>query len=147
MVVLPDNSWRDGTPQEYVLRFFAFRDDYKQFEHSVKEFLYKYTKAATETPNVASRRASFVATFKFLAAVFPEGVKTRKGMTPVNLFEAISVGAALALAAKSKLQPKPNPEWLTSTELRALTTGATNSKKRVVGRVEYCRDRFLSLHV
>ena len=147
VVVLPQSSWRDGTPQEYVLRFFAFLERYQKFEHSVKDFLNDFTKDATSEPKVAEYKVAFDKTFAFLAASFPQGVKTRKGMTPVNLFEAISVGAALALREKSTLRPRLNPDWVFSDELRAFTTGATNSKSRVTGRIEYCRDKFLSRNV
>jgi hypothetical protein len=70
--------------------------------------------------------------------------KTRKGATPVNLFEGLSVGASLALAQDPDIKPPTSMTWVGSDELRRLTTGATNSRSRVTGRIEYCRDQFLA---
>lgn len=39
VVKLPSRRRTDGTPEECILRFFAFLDRYKQFDHSVEEFL------------------------------------------------------------------------------------------------------------
>jgi hypothetical protein len=44
VVRLPTARNRDGTREEFVLRFFAFLDSYKQFEHSVVGFLNTYMK-------------------------------------------------------------------------------------------------------
>lgn len=143
VVVLPDSKWRDGTPQDFALRFFAFLEKYNTFEHSVKDFLNDFASEASKVPNTDARRETFASTFRFLASSFPQGVRSRKGATPVNLFEAVSVGAALALRQAPNLHPVPNPEWLHSPELRHLVTGATNSRPRVTGRIEFCRDRFL----
>jgi len=65
-------------------------------------------------------------------------------MTPVNLFEAISVGVATALKQGKGLKPGIIGQIMGEEELRKFTTGATNSKKMVVGRIEYVRDRILA---
>lgn len=143
VVRLSDRSWKDGTPGDYVLRFFAYHDRYRLFEHSVEQFLNEFARDANAKPREDVRRALFFKTFGFLREVFPNGIKSRKGTTPANLFEAVSVGAALALEERPDLTPTPDPDWLRSEELRFLTTGATNSRSRVQGRIEYCRDRFL----
>ena len=147
VVVLPESRWKDGTPQEYVLRFFAYLEGYEGFEHSVIDFLNKFTRSAYDDPEVESRTEIFRRTFGFLDAAFPRGIRSRLNQTPANLFEAISVGAALALRENPKLVPPSGTSWITSEELRHLTTGATNSRPRVIGRIEYCRDRFLARDV
>ena len=140
---LSERSWKDGTPGDYVLRFFAFYDRYLQFDHSVEEFLNEFARDATRKAQEIFAHALFNRTFSFLRIAFPEGIKTRKGTTPVNLFEGVTVGAAFALDEQPALPPPVNPPWIRSDELRLLTTGATNSRSRVRGRVEYCRDQFL----
>jgi hypothetical protein len=97
VVVLPRGSQRDGTAQDYVLRFFAFFERYSSFSHSVKDFLNDFCADAAKNPRIADRRDLFKRTFSVLAGTFPEGLKSRKGATPVNLYEAIAAGAALAL--------------------------------------------------
>lgn len=145
VVLLPKPRLVDGTPQDHVLRFFAFRDRYREFHHSVKDFLTDYCRDAAEDPSIDERRRIFGNTFEFLSEVFPEGIRRRaSGTTPVNLFEGVSVGAALALSENPSLKPPRKVEWIASPELLELTTGATNDRRRVVGRMEYCRDRFLA---
>lgn len=143
VVRLPDNRKADGTPQEYVLRFFAFLERYKEFDHSVKDFLNSYCRDAALEPRLDERRSEFTSTFRFLASAFPSGLKTRKGTTPVNLFEGVAVGAALALRKRPSLKASPDPEWVSSDDLKHFTTGATNNKVRVTGRIEFSRDGFL----
>lgn len=146
VVLVPKARAKDGTRQDFVLRLFAFADRYASFDHSVHDFLLEYCSAASREPEVESRRRQFHAVFGFLAHTFPNGIKRgTQHITPVNLYEAVSVGALLALRERPDLEP-PEPtavDWLTSDELRALTTGATNDRKRVRGRIEFCRDRFL----
>jgi hypothetical protein len=84
VVRLPRARQIDGTPQDYVLRFFAFHDAYMSFNHSVKEFLTDYCAGAAKEPNLDERRKLSSTTFDLLARTFPEGLKTRKGTTPVS---------------------------------------------------------------
>ncbi len=143
VVRLPASSWKDGTPAEYVLRFFAFLDRYANFDHSVKDFLNIYTRIGWERPDVGKRTHIFDQTFDYLATCFPDGLRGRQPVTPVNLFEAVSVGAALALKTNPQLPAATSTKWTDSAELRKFTTGATNSRPKVKGRIEFARDRLL----
>jgi Protein of unknown function DUF262 len=143
VVHLPKANWKDGTPEDYVLRFFAYLEMYKAFNHSVKDFLNVYIDSASKDPKKEERKAIFQTTFGFLAAVFPDGLKSRKGTTPINLFEGVTVGAALAIHMNPNLAVPQATEWVKSKELHNMTTGATNSRPRVSGRIEFSRDRFL----
>lgn len=143
VVSLPKPREDDGTPQDYVLRFFAFLERYQSFEHSVKGFLNDFCRDAAQDPKLDERRETFSLTFRFLAEAFPAGLKSRKGTTPVNLFEGVAVGAALALGEDPELQTASNLDWVASDSLRYFTTGATNDRARVNGRIEYSRDGFL----
>ncbi len=145
VVRLPQGRWKDGTPEDYVLRFFAFFERYTEFDHSVKDFLNDFAEFASKSQNQNERRVIFCRSFSYLADAFRDGIKTRKGITPVNLFEAVSVGAALALVQIPQLPRPATVPWLHSERLRGLTTGATNSRPRVTGRIEFCRDRFLGV--
>ena len=143
VVRLAENNQNDGTREEFVLRFFAYLENYLQFEHAVKGFLDDFTIANQSKAEVARRRRIFSTTFGYLARCFPAGLKSRKGVTPVNLFEGVSVGAALALTENSKIAPPDDLSWTNGSDLRKFISGATNTRGRVRGRIEYCRDRFL----
>ena len=144
VVKLTSRQIKDGTIEECVLRFFAFLERYKKFEHSVTDFLNDYMRDASEHFEQARER-EFRRAFSELSKCFPDGIRRpgRKGNTPLNLFEGVSVGAALALRKHDALETANLQQWLGSDELRRYTTGATNNRRAVNGRIEFCRDRFL----
>ncbi|HTW65143.1 MAG TPA: DUF262 domain-containing protein [Bryobacteraceae bacterium] len=136
---------RDATGEECVLRFFAFLNRYQTFEHNVTEFLNAYMESASRNFDYVIGESIFARTFKELARVFPNGIRRpdRKSTTPLNLYEGVAVGAALALEDTNRLRAAGLDKWMGSEELRGFTTGATNSRSAVIGRIEFCRDRFL----
>ena len=143
-VHLTQTQEKDGTREECVLRFFAFLHNYKKFEHSVLDFLNNYMKDASKSFNYASGEKIFKTTFSQLATILPHGiVRGNRRITPINLFEGVSVGAALALQKNKKLIANNINKWIESQELTKATTGATNNRATVIKRVEYCRDKFL----
>ena len=144
VVRLPNRRKTDGTLEECVLRFFAFMDRYNEFDHSVEDFLTNYMQIAAQEFDYDVRRREFQNTFLKLAQIFPDGIRRpgRKGMTPLNLYEGVAVGAALALNESHALVVDHLEDWMDSDELRGFTTGATNTRQAVKGRIEFCRDRF-----
>jgi hypothetical protein len=137
---------KDATAEECVLRFFAFLHGYKKFEHSVVDFLNDYMEEASKHFDYVEGGGVFLKTFKELARAFPKGIRRigkKKGTTSLILFEGIAVGAALALQTSNRLSIAGRDIWMGSPELRKFTTGATNDRTAVAGRVEFCRDRFL----
>lgn len=138
---LQSGDFSNGTFEELVLRFFAFLEGYQLFEHSVNGFLNAYMDKSNKTPPDATTIGLFHSTFQFLALEVPAGIVRRKGVTPVNLYEAIAVGSALVL--KQGRAPKKGvvAGLLTDTDLTSLTSGGTNSRKMVAARIEFVRDR------
>ena len=143
VVKLPPTKREDRTNEECILRFFAFLHSYKSFDHSVVGFLNDYMKSANKYFDYDAGRSIFKDTFRQLAKLFPEGIYrgTRKS-TPINLYEAVAVGAALAIQKNGRIARQRSTDWVSGSELHALTTGATNTKPMVVGRIEYCAKRF-----
>ena len=146
VVKLTNRQMKDGTIEECVLRFFSYLERYKKFDHSVTDFLNDYMKHASEHFE-PTREREFRRTFGELRECFPDGIRRpgRKGKTPLNLYEGITVGAALALRRGNHLETEGLQRWLSSDTLRSLTTGATNNRRAVTGRIEFCRDRFLGV--
>jgi Protein of unknown function DUF262. len=132
----------DGTKEELVLRFFAFLYNYQNFDHSVVNFLNDYMKSATTKFNYEKSEQIFNSVFRTLNNALPNGIIKNRALTPLNLFEAVTVGAALALNNKAHINTSNIEEWIKSDELNYLTTGSTNSKPKVIGRIEYCKNRF-----
>ncbi|WP_289046386.1 DUF262 domain-containing protein [uncultured Olleya sp.] len=144
-VVLTKSMESDGTREEFVLRFFAFLNNYENFDHSVVEFLNEYMMNTSKSNSFdySANEALFKSVFDTLS-ILEKGISRKQKTTPVNLFEGVAVGAALAYQQKQPLNMEGIEEWMISDELRAFTTGATNTKAKVKGRIEYCRDKFLA---
>jgi hypothetical protein len=134
-------------PEELVLRFFAYLNNYENFGSRVNEFLNEYLKE-NNNPGIdkESMRFEFHRMLDFVEKHFPNGFSKAKGhvKTPRIRFEAISVGVALALREKSDFEPK-SMKWLDSPKFKEYTTSdASNSRPKVIKRIEYVRDQLLS---
>lgn len=144
IVHLPEQRQADGTKEEWILRFFAYFHNYKSFEHSVRGFLNNFMEEATKNFSYSENVAIFNNVFESLAGVLPDGLsRANRKITPANLYEAVTVGAALAYKLQNKIVTDNIKEWLYSQDLYALTASGTNNKSKVIGRIEFCRDRFL----
>lgn len=141
-VHLTERQEGDGTREELVLRFFAYLYDLDNFVHSVKDFLNDYMEKADKKFNYSKNEKIFKIVFKKLNDALPNGISKGRKNTPANLYEAVAVGAALAYINTGKINTAGIQEWIVDEELIKYTTGATNTKSRVVGRIKYCRDRF-----
>ncbi|MEO7718603.1 MAG: DUF262 domain-containing protein [Capsulimonas sp.] len=144
VVKLPREAESNGTREEHVLRFFSFLNCYNLFDHSVKTFLTDYMAASSKSFKYKANIELFENVFDVLAKALPQGITRGRQSTPVNLYEAIVVGAALALKKKPNINVVDIKDWMQSEELKSYTTGATNSKSMVTKRIHFARDRFLS---
>ncbi|OHX12695.1 hypothetical protein BI347_03635 [Chromobacterium sphagni] len=138
MVKMTETAERNGSYEELVLRFFAYYEDRENFIHSVTDFLNKYMEKKTKSlKNKTHLKKVFHDTFNCLRTSLPNGIVrgARKNITPIVLFEAISVGCALALESGVQLQMESAEKLLNDSNLKRLTTGATNNKKMVNDRI------------
>ena|GEM_PF-209919 len=142
-VNLPKRKANDRSNEELVLRFFAFAETYGEFEHSVVGFLNDFMEKATRHPRIRQRRQLFESVFGTLAELFPNGIQRKsRTSTPVNLFEAVAAGAGVAYLQNGKLARPKSLRWVQGAELTKLTTGATNMRSMVTGRVEFAAKQF-----
>lgn len=132
----------DGTREELVLRFFAYLYDLESFSHSVKDFLNNYMAKADKKFSYSKNEKLFKLVFQKLNDALPNGISKGRKNTPLNLYEAVAVGAALAYNNTGKINTTGIQDWITDKELLKYVTGATNSKPRVFGRIEFCRKKF-----
>jgi hypothetical protein len=134
-------------PEEFVLRFFAYLNNYHNFDRQVNVFLNEYLEEHNNSEiDKDGMRSEFHQMLDFVEKYFPNGFSKSKGhvKTPRIRFEAISVGVALALREKPDLEPK-SIKWLDSPKFKEYTTSdASNSRPKVIKRIEYVRDQLLS---
>jgi len=137
---------------ELVLRFFAFANNYENFDHRVDEFLDDYTKSHQNEFDGELFVKEFDKMLEFVKKHFEYGFRKSRNAksVPRARFEAISVGTILALRINSELKPAVVTDWsnIEADEGKDFkfhtTTHSSNSKKRVVGRIEYVRDMLLT---
>lgn len=134
-------------PEEFVLRFFAYLDNYTNFGSRVNTFLNEYLESQNNAQiDLDVFRFRFYSMLDFVEKYFPNGFSKAKGhvRTPRIRFEAIAVGVALALQKSNNVEPK-SVDWLESEEFKEYTTSdASNSRPKVIRRIEYVRDRLLN---
>lgn len=141
-VHLSETQETDGTREELVLRFFAYLYDLESFEHSVIDFLNDYMKKATQDFDYLKNEQLFRYVFKTLNDALPKGITKGRNNTPLNLFEAVAVGAAKAYIKKGYINTNGIEQWIQDEELLKNITGATNSKPKAIGRISFCQRKF-----
>lgn len=147
LVPLSDKAVKLREPQEFVLRFFAYLENYRSFDRSVIDFLNDFVKSAQETFNEeaeAKAKLEWERMLEFAERHLGTFAK-RQGhvRTPRIRFEALSVGTALALREDPNLVPG-STGWAESSEFKAhMRSDASNSKPKVIARIEFVRDRLL----
>lgn len=135
-------------PEEFVLRFFAYLNNYNNFVREVYEFISNYLEEENKKGEIdrTLMENEFNSMLIFVENYFPNGFRKggKHNTVPRIRFEAISVGTALALRQKADLQPR-SMNWLDSEEFKKHTTSdASNSRPKVIQRVEYVRDQLLN---
>lgn len=140
--------------EELVTRFFGYGDGLDDYKDRPSEFLFNYVKqmnerASTETEIIDLYRTEFHRTMTFIARVFPYGFRRNsKGKaTPTARFEAIAIGARLALAAQPALETSDPPAvltWLDGKEFSDVAgSGGANAIGRLKQRLSFVKDKLL----
>ena len=149
-----DTEINKGDPQEYVLRFFAFLNNYQNygnFENKVHKFLNEYLKLENQSDEskINAMRNEFHSMLAFVQKYIPNSLhiyrKTKNCYEPTTRikFESITVGIALALRENPNLVPK-STSFLDSDNLKKLTkSDASSSQNKVTHRIEYVRNQLL----
>lgn len=151
LVPLPEAKLNRKEHEEYVLRFFAYKDDYLNFDHYVTEFLNNYIKKMETTFNddvALHYEQSFYSMLNFVERNFPNGFRKSPGSKVVSRirFEATAVGVALALEKNPELNTQSiNTDWAYTNEtfLTMMRSDASNSRPKVKARIEFVRDKIL----
>jgi len=136
-----DKSGR-GNVEELALKFFAYFEDRNSFKHSVKNFLNEYMeKKSKNFSNSDELKFVFDSTFSAIKKALPKGIvrSNRLNSTPLVLFEAIAVGTADLLSGGNELDSSKLQALLDDTDLKTLTTGATNSPPKLNARIDFVK--------
>jgi len=144
-----DDDKLRGEKEELITRFFAYSDEYINFQHSVKGFLDNYIieQGKIFTAQIAqNKEVELLRMLDFVNKYIPNGFRKTEGSRsiPRVRFEAISIGTNLALRENPTLT-NPSTEWIESLEFKKWTTSdAANNKSKLTGRIEFVRDCLLT---
>lgn len=142
LVKLQEKNQSDGTAEELVLKFFAYKNDAERFKGSVESFLNDYAEKADAAFDFVGERKLFESAFAFLAEVV-EGpfVRPTTPVTPLVQLEACSV--AIAQLLEEGITPVVPPEnWITDEELVASSTRGSNTRSMLSRRLARARQLF-----
>ncbi|MEP8683694.1 DUF262 domain-containing protein [Enterobacter hormaechei] len=153
--ICPLNAARERRSEypELVLRYFAYTDKYLEFDKSVDSFLTDYLIEKNLSYREEQRVAlttQFMDMCHFVMRNFPNGFRknANANTVPRIRFEAISVGATLALIQNPQLIPPAVDGWINSPEFITHTrSDASNSRPKVKARIEFVRDKLLGVPV
>ena len=152
----PQNHYLENRQerQELALRFFALHDNYQNYptHTGVAKYLDNYTKNANENFSKSIEQEltkKFNDIVDFVSKSFKyKFSKSHNGQVSRMYFEAISVGAYLALRENPHLECSigSTEKWLRTSEFNKIISGKyeTHSPERIKERIEYVRDRLLS---
>ena len=130
---------------ELLLRFFAYSNNYQNFEHRVDDFLERYAERSDHDFEQMENELNRV--LDYVDKTFGKrGFKKRESdnSVPRIRFEALAVGTALALRENLDLNTEQDLSWVDSQEFITHTrSDASNSKPKVIARIEYVRDQLL----
>ncbi|GAB1394770.1 hypothetical protein MASR1M60_29340 [Rhodocyclaceae bacterium] len=148
LVPLSERNAKRKEYEEFVLRYFAYLNNYQGFQKSVDDFLTDYLKSKNGNFLDADKQSmldEFARMLSFVSQHFPNGFK-RIGYNTVPRirFEAIAVGVSLALRENPDLAPDNINQWLDSKEfIKHTRSDASNSRPKLVNRIHYVRDNLL----
>ena len=136
--------------EELVLRYFAYLDRYQSFSKRVDTFLDDYLSDKNENGfDSDSMEAEFGTMLNFIENNFQYGFRknARNNSVPRIRFEAMAIGATLALRVDPDIDAKEH-DWLFSKEFGQLTrSDASNSRPKVINRLHFVRDNLLARDV
>ena len=142
-------------PEELILRFFAYSDEYSTFKGEQSKFFDEYLEGMNQKMKEGLVEKSdyehrFVSMLKFVENNFEFGflIAKNRTVTPIVRFEALSVGIALALKEKTELENiiGADVSWVNSQEFISLITGSnTSTPAKVRARIDFVKNKILQL--
>jgi uncharacterized protein with ParB-like and HNH nuclease domain len=139
LIKLQKGHQDDGTMEEFILKVFAYSNARDSFDGQVTSFLNEFARDNQSIDRVGVMRAEFASLLrKFLKIHSGAILKDNYSVTPLNLAEGVLVGALELSRKKVKLTPVAG--WLKDKQLLKFSTGGTNTKKSLLGRIDRAKE-------
>lgn len=135
MLHIDEERMRDGTPEETILKFFAYRHDFGRYRGPIKPFLNQYMKERSDQFPEERFRQEFQGAVTVLKTALGDEPYLRAGyhQTPMVPFEAFLLAAAKM--ASSGDEPRPKAGWKEDKELREVSGGGHNTPGKLAQRI------------
>ncbi len=135
LIKLQSANEEDGTREEVILKMFAYLNKRSEFNGRVKDFLNTYVSEYAKDADILECRTLFQRVIELLASCL-DGPLIRRNVnwTPINQLEAVMVAAA-ELVRDGHRFFSPNEDWLNDAELIQFSTGGTNTRTMLNGRI------------
>lgn len=144
---------KNADHREFVLRFFAYFNNMKEYQGKVKEFLDNYlaSEAKCEDDNFIEKYINdFNSTMQFINKYIPLGFKktATSKTTPRARYEALAIGTALALKENENLEPAIDIEkWIFTDKFQEIISAdSANNEKQLKRRINYVKNMLLTGH-
>ncbi|QJD66446.1 DUF262 domain-containing protein [Xanthomonas campestris pv. badrii] len=139
LIKLQKGHQDDGTMEEFILKIFAYSNARDHFDGQVTSFLNNFARDNQSLDSVGAMRTEFSTLIKRFSKIHPGAIlKENYSVTPLNLAEGVLVGALELSRKKVKLSPVEG--WLRDRQLLKLSTGGTNTKKSLHGRIDRAKE-------
>ena len=134
---LQHGAEHNGTREELVLKFFAYKEARGDFRGAVTKFLTDYMARAKDEIDIDASRALFTSVVAALSRLtdgkpfLRANVKT----TPLNQLEAVMVATGELIDGGQNVQQLA-PGWTDDPELVKASTGGTNTAAMLRARID-----------
>lgn len=161
LICVAKNKENRREREEYILRFFAYRERYQNFgkrnngesSNSVAGFLNDYIEHIDtdfDDAKKAEMEKQFFDMLNFVKTHFMHDFRKSKNAKSISRirFEAIAVGSSLALAENPDLTPD-DTTWAYTDEdfLTMIRSDASNSKPKIINRIEFVKNKLLGREI
>ncbi|WP_247232054.1 DUF262 domain-containing protein [Telluribacter sp. SYSU D00476] len=140
-----ENLEKRGEPQELIIRFFAYSENYKEVRSGVNEFLNNFVEEKNKSFNKNILYKEYDNMLKFVDKHFPGGfIKSANSKkTPRVRFDALAVGVNLALRDNPLLEIT-DTDWINSKTFNELITkGGQNAPSAIKERIEFVYNKLI----
>lgn len=141
LVKLQKGAQKDGTREELILKFFAYKNNRPAFKGKVTHFLNDYMAKHAPALDITTAEDLFKSVVMKLSEITDGGPFLREGVksTPLNQLEAVLVALGEIFEESRQAEIGPQPGWENDSELVRASTGGTNTAAMLRARIDRSR--------
>lgn len=140
IIDLAKNNQDDGTKEELVLKFIAYKNNIDNYDGSVKNFLNEFVEEESDYVDLGEERKIFKKATEEIEKVVPSHIcRGNSTKTPINLADGILVAAGI-LIEEGEFPFEPKSNWQNDSILYENSTNGTNNPTKLKGRIKRAKE-------